>query len=122
MTVSRARAWEYAEKILDVPRHHVPVTLKHGKSGVVLLHNGRVLTRCYNSLVGKWGAKFMAEALGVPLPDRGNKVQIKVSTGVLFRAMSISSLNLRDSSAPQILERLLEEAYYQRGPSNTAAR
>lgn len=63
----------------------------------------------------------MAKSLGVPLPTQGHKVQLKVSTGVLFRAMSISSLNLRDSSAPQILERLLEEAYYQRGPSTTNA-
>ena len=122
MTVSRAQAWEYAEKILDVPRRNVLITLKHGKSGVVLLHKGRVLTRCYNSVVGEWGAKFMAEALGVSLPSQGQKVQLQVSTGVLFRAISISSLNLRSTSAPQILERLLEEAYYQRGPSKADAR
>ena len=122
MTVSRAQAWEYAEKILDVPRRNVLITLKHGKSGVVLLHKGRVLTRCYNSLVGEWGAKFMAEALGTSVPIQGQKVQLQVSTGVLFRAISISSLNLRSTSAPQILERLLEEAYYQRGPSKADPR
>ena len=71
MGVSRTKAWEYAEGILDIPRRRVPVTLRHGKSGLVLLHRGRVLTRCYNSQVGRVAALYVAQALGVELPENG---------------------------------------------------
>ncbi len=115
MTVSRAKAWEYAEGVLDTPRSRVPVTLRRGKSGVALLHRGRVLTRCYDSKVGRWGARFMAQALGVEVPEEGESVSASVSTGVLFRAISIASLDLRRASTHAILERMLEEAEFQRG-------
>ena len=115
MGVSRSKAWEYAEGILDVPRGRVPITLRHGKTGAVLLHRGRVLTRCYTSTVGQWGAKFMAQALGVELPEQGQSVKLTASTGVLFRAISISSLDLRKPASYAILERMLEEAELQRG-------
>lgn len=114
MGVSRSKAWEFAEGLLDVPRRSVPVTLRHGKTGVVLLHRGRVLTRCYSSKVGQWGARFMAEALGVELPAQGQSISTSVSTGVLFRAISISSLDLRKPATHAILERMLEEAEFQR--------
>ena len=114
MATSRNKAWTYAEQILDVPKRSVPVTLRHGKTGVVLLHQGRVLTRCYQSQVGQWGARFMALALGVELPAPGQSVTAEVSTGVLFRVISIASLDLRKTSTRPILERLLEEAEFQR--------
>ena len=89
--MSRAKAWEYAEGILDIPKRRVTVTLRHGKSGVVVLHEGRVMTRCYNSQVGRVAARYMAKALGVEVPEAGKSVETAVSTGVLFRAISISS-------------------------------
>ena len=115
MGVSRAKAWEYAEGILDIPKRRVPVTLRHGKSGVVLLHQGRVMTRCYNSEVGRVAARYVAESLGVELPEEGESVDVAVSTGVLFRAISISSLDLRKPATHPILVRMLEEAQFQRG-------
>ena len=115
MGVSRTKAWEYAEGILDVPRRRVPVTLRHGKSGVVLLHQGRVLTRCYNSQVGRVAALYVAQALGVEPPEVGESVDASVSTGVLFRAISISSLDLRKPATHPIRARMLEEAEVQRG-------
>ena len=115
MGVSRRKAWEYAEGILDVPRRRVPVTLRHGKSGVMLLHRGRVMTRCYNSRVGRVAAHYVAEALGVELPKVGGSVDAAVGTGVLFRAISISSLDLRKPETHPILARMLEEAEFQRG-------
>ena len=115
MGVSRTKAWEYAEGILDVPRRRVPVTLRHGKTGVVLLHQGRVLTRCYNSQVGRVAALYVAQALGAELPEIGESVDASVSTGVLFRAISISSLDLRKPATHPILSRMLEEAEFQRG-------
>ena len=115
MGVSRTKAWEYAEGILDVPRRRVPVTLRSGKSGVVMLHRGRVLTRCYDSQVGRVAALYVAQALGVELPEMGESVDASVSTGVLFRAISISSLDLRKPATHPILVRMLEEAEFQRG-------
>ena len=115
MGISRKRAWEYTEKVLDVPRRRVHVVLKHGKAGVVLLHSGRVLTRCYPSRVGRSGAEFMARSLGVEIPRLGSSVDAFVSTGVLFRAISIASLDLRRSATHAILQRMLEEAEFQRG-------
>lgn len=115
MGVSRAKAWEYAEGVLDIPKRRVPVTLRHGKSGVVLLHQGRVMTRCYNSEVGRVAARYVAEALGVEVPKEGESVETAVSTGVLFRAISISSLDLRKAATHPILVRMLEEAQFQRG-------
>ena len=114
MATSRSKAWEYAEEFLSVPQRSVPVTLRHGKTGVVLLHNGRVLTRCYPTQVGRWGARFMAQALGVEVPAPGGSVAASVSTGVLFRAISIASLDLRKPATHAILERMLEEADFQR--------
>ena len=81
---------------------------------------GRVLTRCYQSQVGRWGAQFMAQALGVEVPPLGESVGVSVSTGVLFRVISISSLDLRKASTHPILERMLEEAEFQRGGAGGA--
>lgn len=117
MATSRSKAWSYAEEVLSAPRRSVPVTLRRGKNSVVLLHKGRVLTRCYNTEVGRWGARFMSESLGVDVPSLGQSITTSVSTGVLFRAISISSLDLRKPAAYAILKRMLEEAQFQRTSS-----
>ena len=57
----------------------------------------------------------MAEALGVEVPPLGSSVDARVSTGVLWRAISISCLDLRKRESFLILERLLAEADMQRG-------
>ncbi len=115
MAVSRKKAWErYAEDFVNVTRRSVKVTLRHTGSGVTLLHEGRVLPRCYNSKVGRYGAQFMARALGVELPPLGESTVTDVSTGVLFRAISIASLDLRNQATHAILQRMLEEAEFQR--------
>jgi hypothetical protein len=119
MVVSRNRAWDYAEELISVPRGSVPVTLRHGKSGVVLLHKGRVVTRCYSSKVGQWCAPFMAQALGLEVPPPGESARTTVSTGVLFRAISIASLDLRNAATHPILGRMLEEAELQRSRSGS---
>ena len=80
-----------------------------------MLHQGRVMTRCYNSEVGRVASRYVAEALGVELPEEGESVETAVSTGVLFRAISISSLDLRKPATHPILVRMLEEAQFQRG-------
>ena len=115
MSISRKRALEYADEIVSVPRAHVRVTLRQVKDGVTLLHEGRALTRCYLSRSGMRTAGYMAEALGVDVPPLGGSVEARVSTGVLWRAISISCLDLRKRASFAILERLLEEATMQRG-------
>ena len=114
MSVSRRKAWTYAEQLLSRPQRNVPVVLRHGKGGVTLLHQGRALTRCYATATGRLAAEFVADALGVSLPPMGGSVMTSVSTGVLYRATSISNLDLRIPEAWQLLERLLIEATDQR--------
>ena len=115
MSVSRRRALEYADKIISVPRAHVRVTLRQVKDGITLLHEGKALTRCYVNYSGMRAAHYMAEALGVQVPPLGGSVEARVSTGVLWRAISISCLDFRKEESLLLLERLLEEANMQRG-------
>ena len=114
-SVSRKRALEYADEIISVPRAHVRVTLRQVKSGVTLLHEGKAITKCYINRSGMKAAQFMAEALGVEVPPLGSSVEARVSTGVLWRAISISCLDFRKVESFVLLERLLEEANMQRG-------
>ena len=115
MSVSRKRALEYADEIVSVPRAHVRITLRQVQEGVTLLHQGRALTKCYINPSGMRAALFMAQALGVDVPPLGGSVDASVSTGVLWRAISISCLDLRKRESYPILERLLDEANMQRG-------
>ena len=115
MSVSRTRALEYADQVISVPRAHVRVTLRQAKGGVTLLHDGRALTRCYITRTGMRAARYMAEALGVEVPPLGGAVEASVSTGVLWRAISVSCLDFRKKESYVLLERLLEEAQMQRG-------
>ena len=114
MSVSRRKAWIYAERLLDKPNGSVAVELRHGKSGVSLIHNGRLLTKCYHSKIGRYAADFVAISLGVAFPGEGDSVYTSVSTGVLFRAISISNLDIRIPEARVLIERLLSEASDQR--------
>ena len=118
MSVSRTRALECADRVLAVPRAHVRVTLRQVNGGVTLLHEGRAVTKCYLTRSGMKAARFMAEALGVEVPPLGESVDARISTGVLFRAVSISCLDFRKSESVVVLERLLEEAAMQRASSS----
>ena len=120
MAVSRARALQYADILISVPRAHVTVTLRQGKEAVTLLHGRRALTKCYINRTGIRAATYMAQALGVRVPPLGKSVHAKVSTGVLWRAISISCLDLRKKESSPILERLLSEAEEQRGGASEA--
>lgn len=118
MSISRKKALEYAEEFISVPNSRVSVTLRQGKGGVVLLHKGKALTKCYITSSGMRAATFMAQALGLKVPPLGSSVQAQVSTGLLWRAVSISCLNFRKEASYIILERLLEEAEMMRQSSS----
>ena len=120
MGISRKKAWVYAEQLLDRPSGSVTVELRHGKSGITLLHNGRVLTKCYPSKIGMFAADCVALALGIPLPRLGESSHTSVTTGVIFRAISISNLDVRIPEARILLERLLSEAADQSRASTTS--
>jgi hypothetical protein len=111
MSVSRRKAWIFAEQVLDKPSGSVAVELRHRKSGVSLLHNGRV---CYHSRIGRFAADFVALALGTSVPIQGESAYASVTTGVLFRAISIANLDVRIPEARLLIERLLSEAADQR--------
>lgn len=114
MSVSRRTTQEYADALLASPSARIPVTLKRWTTGVTLLHRRRAIARCRASRVGMWTAAFMAQALGVELPPVGETVTAQVSSGTLWRAVGISSLDLRKREARVLLQRLLEEAEMQR--------
>ena len=114
MSVSRRRAQDYAERVLARPRSEIPVTLKRGKGGVTLLHRGRAVTKCHASRVGAMQAAYVARALGVEVPAQGGRVTTQIPGGVLYRAVAISTLDLRRPEAREVLARLLVTAEMQR--------
>ena len=114
MSISRKRAQDYAETVLARPRSDHLVTLKRGKGGTTLLYQGRAVTKCHASRVGAIQATYLARALGVELPPPGGKVSTTIPGGVLYRAVAISTLDLRRLEAREILARLLATAELQR--------
>ncbi len=79
-----------------------------------MLHGRHALTRCYDTGAGRLAAGIVAQALGVEIPRPGRAVKAAVSTGVLWRAISISSLDPRIPEARPLIERWLREAAEQR--------
>ena len=114
MGISRSKAQDYAEKLLERPRASIPLTLKHTKTGVTLLHRGRAVTKCHATGVGKLQAEFMAVALGAELPPLGETKSVDVPAGAFYRAIAISSLDLRRPEARILLEQHLATAQMQR--------
>ncbi len=107
--------------VLSRPRSDYQVTLKRGKGGATLLYQGRAVTKCYASRVGLVQAIYMARALGVDLPPAGGRVTAEVPAGVLYRAVSISTLDLRRPEARQVLAQLLATAQMQRSGMGSQA-
>ena len=87
MSIRGKDSWIYAETLLAKPNSSVQVEIRNNKSGISLLHNKRLLTKCYNSKTGNLSAYCMGLALGTPLPPQGESAFVTVSTGVLFRAI-----------------------------------
>ena len=74
MSISRTRAQDYAETVINRPGGELTLTLKRGKRGITLLYRGRAVTKCHASRVGAMQAACMAQALGVELPPRKDLV------------------------------------------------
>ena len=120
MAVSRKEALARGEKAIELPKGQMEITLYHGRSGLTLRYQGKVIARTHASSVGRELAPYVAQALGAPLPELGHSTKAVVSSGVMFRVLSISSLDLRSQEAMMLLHYLLQEAEEMRGFRSTA--
>ena len=111
---------EYADELMSVPSAHLALELRQDDEGLQLLHDGRTLVECRLTRQGMAAAGYMARALGVKIPPLGESVKARVSSGVLFRAVSISTLDFSNEESFQLLDRWLEEAEMQRHGSSDA--
>ncbi|MCX8213134.1 MAG: hypothetical protein OTJ97_01250 [SAR202 cluster bacterium] len=109
---------DYANELLDTPRAHLALELKQGEGGLTLLYQGKTLVECFLTMEGMAAGGYMAKALGVDIPAAGESVAARVSTGVLFRAVSIASLDFSIDESFVLLERWMQEAEMQRGGSS----
>ncbi|MBI2170818.1 MAG: hypothetical protein HYU30_02190 [Chloroflexi bacterium] len=110
MGVSRRKAQEYADRLMERPRSALELELRRGRSGTTLLHEGKAVTHCYGTKVGLAQAREMAVALGVRLPEVGASVRVTVPNGTFFRVIAISSLPLNLPEVAPLLLRYQEEA------------
>ena len=106
---------EYAEELLDAPRAHLVLELSQDSEGLNLVYRDELLVQCRLTRQGMAAGAYMARALGVRIPALGETVRARVSTGVLFRATSIASLDFDEEASMIMLARLLDEAEMQRG-------
>lgn len=106
---------EYAEELLDAPRAHLVLELSQDGEGLKLFYRDGLLVECRLTRQGMAAGAYMSRALGVRIPALGETVRARVSTGVLFRAMSIASLDFDEEASMIMLARLLDEAEMQRG-------
>ena len=106
---------DYADELISVPRARVMLELAQVESGVTLTHEGKLLVNCRLTSEGMAASGFMAKALGVNIPALGETVEARVTTAVLFRALSIAGLDFANEASFVLLERMLEEAEMQRG-------
>jgi len=111
---------DYAQELISVPRAHLPLVLRQDENGLALLHDGRMVVECYLTREGMAAAGFMAQSLGAKVPPLGKTVAARVSSGVLFRAVSIATLDFSNDESYVLLDRWLEEAEMQRGGSSDA--
>ena len=121
MAISLKKALEQGQRSIERPKGRMEITLYHGRGGLTLRYEGRVIARTHASRVGRLLAPFLAEALGVGLPQPGDTAKAVVSSGVMFRVLSISSLDLRVEEAALLLNYLLHEAEEMRGFGSSSA-
>ena len=110
MTTPQDEAWDYAEQLLARPQRRIAVTLSRGEAETRLLHDDNAMVICPNDDLGRTQAQLVARALGIALPEVGSSETVGVSSGVLHRVMSISTMDPTDEDIWPLFARLLEEA------------
>ena len=106
---------DYADDLMSVPRAHLALELTQDEGGLKLGHSGKSVVECYLTREGMTAATCLAQALGTKVPPLGETVKVRVSTGVLFRAVSIVNLDFNNEVSYVLLEKWLEDAEEQRG-------
>ena len=112
------RIHDYCEELISIPRAHLSLELRQDEEGLRLIYRDKLLVECFLTREGMAAGGYMAKALGVGVPSLGSSNIARVSTGVLFRATSIASLDFSKEESFILLERWLEEAEAQRGGSS----
>ena len=120
MSEKHAKISQYADEVMSVPRAHLRLELHQDNEGLKLTHNKRVIVECSLTREGMAAGGYMAKALGVKIPPLGAASTARVSTGVMFRAVSIAALDFTKEESFVLLDRLIEEAEMQRGGSSDA--
>ena len=115
MPDSHVMVTDYADELTSRPRAHLVLELRQDEAGLKLLYQDRPLVECPLTREGMASAGYMAKALGARIPPVGQSTKARVSTGVLFRAISIASLDFSVEESFVLLDRWLEEAEAQRG-------
>ena len=118
MPEPHTRIADYADELISTPRAHLALELRQDDEGLELVYHDRQRVRCFLTRQGMAAANYIATALGVPIPPLGETVRARVSTGVLFRAISIASLDYDVEESYILLERWLQEASLQRTGSS----
>ena len=121
MTQSHVNVSDYADELISTPRAHLRLELRQEDNSLVLSYEDRLLVECHITKEGMLAGGFMAESLGTKLPALGESVTVRVSTGVLFRAIGIAGLDFEKEESFFLLERLMDEAKSQRGASSDAS-
>ena len=121
MNRPHTRVTDYADELISVPRALLSLDLRQDENSLKLLHQGNLLVECRLTREGMVASAYMAQALGAKIPPLGQSVPARVSTGVLFRAVSIATLDYDVRESFHLLDRLLEEAELQRGNSDDNA-
>ena len=120
MPESHSRISDYAEELTYIPRAHLGLEIRQDHDGLKLLHEGRLVVECHMTKKGMAAAAYMVEAIGGEIPPLGESIAVRVSTGVLFRAVAIASLDFSKEESFGLLDRWLEEAQMQRGGGSDA--
>ena len=115
MSEAHAILTDYADELVSVPRAHIRMELAQDETGLTLTHDGNTVVHCRLTREGMVAGGFLSQALGAKVPALGTSATVRVSTGVLYRAMAVAGLDYSIEESYVLLERLLEEATAQRG-------
>lgn len=118
MAEPHTKIHDYADELTSTPRAHLALELRQDGDGLKLVYQDKLLVECFLTEQGMASANYMTKALGAKIPALGETTKARVSTGVLFRAVSIASLDFDVEEAFVLLERWLEEAALQRTGSS----
>ena len=110
MSISVKEAMARGEKAIERPKGEMAITLFRGKTGLSLRYLGKVICRTPATEAGKLIAPYVADAVGVRLPAVGSTAKAVVSSGVMFRVLSISTLDVKNEESRILLDYLLTEA------------